>query len=75
MDGFEDVTDLLCKSVLKKASPKDSWTPFAPGLGTGQLGTEGPYSLHLYSPFVVILLLKLSISFKFLAMLFSGLLG
>ena len=54
VDGFEDVTDLLCGSDLKKASPKDSWTPFALGQGAGQLGTEGPYSLHLYSPFVVI---------------------
>jgi len=27
---------------------------FALGQGAGYLGTEGPYSLHLYSPFVVI---------------------
>ena len=54
MDGFEDVTDLLCGSDLKKASPKDSWTPYTLGQGAGQLGTEGPYSLLLYLLCVVI---------------------
>ena len=44
MDGFEGVTDLLCKSALKKDSPKEVGLHFAPGFGTGLLGTEG---LHI----------------------------
>ena len=75
MDGFEGVTDLPCMVIQEEGFSERYWTPLAPGLGTVHLGTEGLYSLHLYSPFVVILLLKLSIIFKFLAMLFSGLLG
>ena len=65
VDGFEGVTDLLRKSALKKGFSERCWTPFAPGFGTGLLGTEGLYCLLLYIPRVVIFLLKLSICSNF----------
>ena len=58
----------------EKASANRYWTPFAPGFGTGLLGTEGLYSLHFYSPFLSFYCYIINI-FIFLARLFSEIIG